>query len=121
MERLGQDDVDQHQRQVAIIMFYHKEIRDMFHMKLFVDTDPDTRLSRRVLRDRNERGREIEQILHQYTTLTKKYADVIIPRGADNIVAIDLIVQHIQELLRPTTAAKRFRHSSESSYLGRPH
>ncbi|XP_069120241.1 uridine-cytidine kinase 2-like [Argopecten irradians] len=116
----------------GILVFYLKDIRDMFHMKLFVDTDPDTRLSRRVLRDTRDRGRDIEQILHQYTTLvkpafeefclpTKKYADVIIPRGADNTVAIDLIVQHIQELLRPSNkTVKRFRHNSDS-FVGRPH
>ncbi|XP_048776368.1 uridine-cytidine kinase 2-like isoform X2 [Ostrea edulis] len=117
----------------GILVFYFKELRDMYHMKLFVDTDPDTRLARRVLRDTKERGRDIENILHQYTTLvkpafeefclpTKKYADVIIPRGADNTVAIDLIVQHIQELLRPSKnmVNKRPRHNSDS-FVGRPH
>ncbi|XP_067136602.1 uridine-cytidine kinase 2-B isoform X2 [Centruroides vittatus] len=95
----------------GILIFYFQKIRDLFHMKLFVDTDPDTRLSRRVLRDTRERGRELEQILNQYTKFvkpafeefclpSKKYADVIIPRGADNEVAIDLIVKNIQELLR---------------------
>jgi len=75
-----------------------------------VDTDADTRLSRRVLRDIRERGRDLEQVLTQYTTLvkpafeefclpTKKFADVIIPRGADNLVAIDLIVQHISDIV----------------------
>uniref|UniRef100_A0A672T4V8 uridine/cytidine kinase n=1 Tax=Sinocyclocheilus grahami TaxID=75366 RepID=A0A672T4V8_SINGR len=94
----------------GILMFYSQEIRDLFQMKLFVDTDPDTRLSRRVLRDISERGRELEQVLNQYITFvkpafeefclpTKKYADVIIPRGADNHVAINLIVQHIQDIL----------------------
>ncbi|KAG8003291.1 Uridine-cytidine kinase 2-B [Nibea albiflora] len=75
----------------GILMFYSQEIRDLFQMKLFVDTDADTRLSRRVLRDISERGRDLES--------TKKYADVIIPRGADNLVAINLIVQHIQDIL----------------------
>ncbi|XP_077308760.1 uridine-cytidine kinase 2 isoform X3 [Lithobates pipiens] len=80
----------------GILAFYVQEIRDMFRMKLFVDTDADTRLSRRVLRDLNDRGRDLEQILSQYITFvkpafeefclpTKKYADVIIPRGADNL------------------------------------
>ncbi|XP_028830477.1 uridine-cytidine kinase 1 [Denticeps clupeoides] len=93
----------------GILVFYAQDIRDMFHMKLFVDTDSDVRLSRRVLRDMN-RGRDLEQILTQYTTFvkpafeefclpTKKYADVIIPRGVDNMVAINLIVQHIQDIL----------------------
>ncbi|XP_022356231.1 uridine-cytidine kinase 1 isoform X4 [Enhydra lutris kenyoni] len=86
-----------------------QEVRDMFHLRLFVDTDSDVRLSRRVLRD-VQRGRDLEQILTQYTTFvkpafeefclpTKKYADVIIPRGVDNMVAINLIVQHIQDIL----------------------
>ncbi|KAM4549173.1 uridine-cytidine kinase 2-A [Odontesthes bonariensis] len=94
----------------GILMFYSQEIRDLFQMKLFVDTDADTRLSRRVLRDITERGRDLESVLAQYITFvkpafeefclpTKKYADVIIPRGADNIVAINLIVQHIQDIL----------------------
>ncbi|GCC35052.1 uridine-cytidine kinase 2 isoform X1 [Chiloscyllium punctatum] len=94
----------------GILAFYMQEIRDMFQMKLFVDTDADTRLSRRVLRDISERQRDLEQILTQYITFvkpafeefclpTKKYADVIIPRGAENLVAINLIVQHIQDLL----------------------
>ncbi|CAL8345913.1 unnamed protein product [Gadus morhua 'NCC'] len=94
----------------GILMFYAQEIRDMFQMKLFVDTDADTRLSRRVLRDICERGRDLESVLSQYIMFvkpafeefclpTKKYADVIIPRGADNLVAINLIVQHIQDIL----------------------
>uniref|UniRef100_A0A673MYA5 uridine/cytidine kinase n=1 Tax=Sinocyclocheilus rhinocerous TaxID=307959 RepID=A0A673MYA5_9TELE len=124
----------------GILMFYSQEIRDLFQMKLFVDTDPDTRLSRRVLRDIGERGRELEQVLNQYITFvkpafeefclpTKKYADVIIPRGADNLVAINLIVQHIQDILNVGVTKRqngfqdvhespRQRQPSESS---RPH
>ncbi|KAK8393311.1 hypothetical protein O3P69_013380 [Scylla paramamosain] len=94
----------------GILMFYQPEIRNLFHMKLFVDSDADTRLARRVMRDTRERGRALEMVLHQYTNLvkpafeefclpTKKFADVIIPRGAENIVAINLIVQHIQEIV----------------------
>ncbi|XP_071533189.1 uridine-cytidine kinase 2-B isoform X2 [Panulirus ornatus] len=94
----------------GILMFYQPEIRRLFHMKLFVDSDADTRLARRVMRDTRERGRALELVLHQYTNLvkpafeefclpTKKFADVIIPRGAENTVAINLIVQHIQEIV----------------------
>ncbi|KAK9499093.1 hypothetical protein O3M35_003604 [Rhynocoris fuscipes] len=94
----------------GILVFYFPEIRNLFHMKLFVDTDSDTRLARRVPRDINERGRDLEQVLNQYMNYvkpafeefclpTKKHADVIIPRGADNIVAIDLIVHHIWDIL----------------------
>ncbi|KAA8587373.1 hypothetical protein FQN60_016235 [Etheostoma spectabile] len=125
----------------GILMFYSQQIRDLFQMKLFVDTDPDTRLSRRVLRDISERGRELEQVLAQYITFvkpafeefclpTKKYADVIIPRGADNLVAINLIVQHIQDILNGGLSKRhngcmnghstpRQRRTSESS--SRPH
>ena len=66
-----------------------------------------------MLRDIEERGRDLEHVLHQYTTLvkpafeefcipTKKYADVIVPRGAENTVAIDLIKQHIQVVFHPS-------------------
>jgi len=116
----------------GILAFYFAEMRDLFHMKLFVDTDSDTRLSRRVLRDIKERGRDLEQIIYQYTTYvkpafeefclpTKKYADVIIPRGADNVVAIDLIVQHSRDLMRVShngySVARRRRTSSCSDAM----
>lgn len=79
----------------GVLIFYFPDVRDMFHMKLFVDTDSDTRLSRRVVRDVTERGRPLEVVLNQYDQFvkpafeefcqpTKKYADMIIPRGADN-------------------------------------
>ncbi|KAL5484616.1 hypothetical protein EMCRGX_G021145 [Ephydatia muelleri] len=106
------------------------------NMKLFVDVDSDTRLARRVVRDSKERGRKLENILHQYTELvkpafeeftlpTKKYADVIIPRGEENDIAINLIVQHIEDILvgnitslPPSATPKRSRHPSDSL---RPH
>jgi uridine kinase len=86
-------------------------------MKLFVDTDSDTRLARRVPRDIKERGRDLDQVLNQYMYFvkpafeefcspTKKYADVIIPRGADNTVAIDLIVHHIRDILHGAVSHK---------------
>ncbi|KAI1290111.1 Uridine-cytidine kinase 2-B [Halotydeus destructor] len=95
----------------GILVFYFSEVRELFHMKLFVDTDPDTRLARRVMRDVQERGRDLDFVLSQYTNFvkpafedfcmpTKKYADVIIPRGADNEVAINLIMKHIQSFLQ---------------------
>ncbi|XP_073952029.1 uridine-cytidine kinase isoform X1 [Choristoneura fumiferana] len=104
----------------GILVFYFPEVRDLFHMKLFVDTDSDTRLARRVPRDIMERGRDLEQVLNQYMNFvkpafeefclpTKKFADVIIPRGADNFVAIDLIVHHIWDIMykkRPAPTIK---------------
>jgi len=94
----------------GILIFYQPKILTLMNMKLFVDTDADTRLSRRIRRDIKERGRDLDGVLHQYQKFvkpsfdeyilpTKKYADVIIPRGADNLVAVDLIVQHIQSKL----------------------
>jgi len=108
----------------GILVFYFPGIRDKFNLKLFVDTDADTRLARRVLRDISERGRDLEHVLHQYTTLvkpafeefcipTKKYADVIIPRGAENVVALDLIKQHIEDILWKSS---EIRQESESPW-----
>lgn len=104
----------------GILIFYDQKLRDLFDMKLFVDADSDDRLARRVQRDIMERGRTLQQVLHQYLNLvkpafeefclpTKKYADVIIPGGANNEVAIDLILHHIHEILRSP------RSSSQSS------
>lgn len=94
----------------GILVLYIKELRSMLDMKLFVDTDSDTRLARRVQRDIVDRGRKLENVLTQYTSFvkpafeefclpTKKYADVVIPRGGENKVAIGLISQHIIDLL----------------------
>ena len=55
----------------GILAFYFPKIRDLFHMKLFVDTDGDTRLARRVPRDINERGRDLDAVLTQYMTFVK--------------------------------------------------
>ena len=71
------------------------QVRDLFNMKLFIDTDADSRLAKRVLRDVDELGRDMDLVLHQYMQFvkpafeefcipTKKFADVIIPRGPDN-------------------------------------
>ncbi|KAK9810102.1 hypothetical protein WJX72_004944 [[Myrmecia] bisecta] len=91
----------------GILAFYNPELRDLFDMKIFVDTDADTRLARRVRRDITHRGRDVLQVLDQYERTvkpsfesyilpTKKHADIIVPRGAENEVAIDLILQHIK-------------------------
>uniref|UniRef100_A0A8D3C9C4 uridine/cytidine kinase n=1 Tax=Scophthalmus maximus TaxID=52904 RepID=A0A8D3C9C4_SCOMX len=118
----------------GILMFYSQDIRDLFQMKLFVDTDPDTRLSRRgAWRELPPNLFTDLKIFTKATYLdlcTKKYADVIIPRGADNLVAINLIVQHIQDILNGGLSKRhngclnghstpRQRRTSESS--SRPH
>ncbi|KVI02367.1 Phosphoribulokinase/uridine kinase [Cynara cardunculus var. scolymus] len=94
----------------GILIFHDPRVRDMMNMKIFVDTDADVRLARRIRRDTGEKGRDIGMVLDQYSKFvkpafddfilpTKKYADIIIPRGGDNHVAIDLIVQHIRTKL----------------------
>ncbi|KAL0306217.1 UNVERIFIED_CONTAM: Uridine kinase-like protein 3 [Sesamum radiatum] len=94
----------------GILIFHDPRVRDFMNMKIFVDTDADVRLARRIRRDTVEKGRDIGMVLDQYSKFvkpafddfilpTKKYADIIIPRGGDNHVAIDLIVQHIRTKL----------------------
>ncbi|KAL9319956.1 hypothetical protein ACSQ67_011795 [Phaseolus vulgaris] len=105
----------------GILVFHDQRVRELMNMKIFVDTvvtlhfkmfsaDADVRLARRIRRDTNEKGRDIGAVLDQYSKFvkpafddfilpTKKYADIIIPRGGDNHVAIDLIVQHIRTKL----------------------
>ncbi|CAA7025360.1 unnamed protein product [Microthlaspi erraticum] len=90
----------------GILLFHDPRVRRLMNMKIFVCTDADVRLARRIRRDTVENGRDIGTVLDQYSKFvkpafddfilpTKKYADIIIPRGGDNHVAIDLIVQHI--------------------------
>ncbi|KAL0490674.1 uridine kinase [Acrasis kona] len=94
----------------GILIFFTKHIRDLMDMKIFVDTDSDVRLARRIRRDIQERGRDLDGVLTQYEKFvknsfddyimpTKKYADMIIPRGGANKVAIDLLVEHIKSKL----------------------
>ncbi|MBA0606785.1 hypothetical protein Godav_019202 [Gossypium davidsonii] len=94
----------------GILIFHDPRVRELMNMKIFVDTDADVRLARRIRRDTVDKGRDIGAVLDQYSKFvkpafddfilpTKKYADIIIPRGGDNHVAIDLIVQHIRTKL----------------------
>uniref|UniRef100_A0A6N2K442 Uridine kinase n=1 Tax=Salix viminalis TaxID=40686 RepID=A0A6N2K442_SALVM len=94
----------------GILVFHDQRVRNLMNMKIFVDADADVRLARRIRRDIVERGRDINSVLEQYAKFvkpafdnfvlpSKKYADVIIPRGGENHVAIDLIVQNINTKL----------------------
>jgi uridine kinase len=89
------------------------ELRDLMDIKLYVDCDADERLVRRVLRDIHERGRSVHSVLDQYEKTvrpmhlqfvepSKRYADLVIPRGGFNEVAIDLIVSRTRETLSGT-------------------
>ncbi|KAL8147647.1 uridine kinase-like protein 4 [Apium graveolens] len=94
----------------GILIFHDSRVRALMNMKIFVDTDADVRLAKRIRRDTVEKDRDIGMVLDQYSKFvkpafddfihpTKKYADIIIPRGGDNHIAIDLIVQHIRTKL----------------------
>jgi uridine kinase len=94
----------------GILIFAERELREMFDVKLFVDTDADIRFIRRLSRDITERGRTTESVINQYLTTvrpmhlefvepSKRYADVIIPEGGLNIVAMDMVIARIEALL----------------------
>uniref|UniRef100_G3QI51 Uridine-cytidine kinase n=1 Tax=Gorilla gorilla gorilla TaxID=9595 RepID=G3QI51_GORGO len=90
----------------GIMAFADKTLLELLDMKIFVDTDSDIRLVRRLRRDISERGRDIEGVIKQYNKFVKpsfdqyiqptmRLADIVVPRGSGNTVAIDLIVQHV--------------------------
>mgnify|MGYP001120905680 CR=1 FL=1 len=98
----------------GILIFAEPALRDLFDVKIYVDTDPDIRFIRRMQRDINERGRTVTSVTERYLTTvrpmhmefvepSKRYADVIIPEGGFNIVALDMVVARIEELLMGET------------------
>lgn len=94
----------------GILIFEHKELRELLDMKIFVDTDADVRIIRRLLRDVKERGRSMDSVIEQYLNTvklmheefvepSKKHADIIVPEGGYNKVAISMIRDRIKVLL----------------------
>ena len=94
----------------GILVLYEQKIREITDTKVFVDADSDIRLKRRILRDTVERGRSVESCLTQYIEQvkpmhekyvepSKKYADIIIPRGAKNIKGIEILSKHIENMI----------------------
>lgn len=94
----------------GILLFAVEELREIFDMKIFVDTDDDIRLLRRMERDMKERGRSFESIKNQYVETvkpmhlefvepSKRYADVIIPNGKDNKVGIKMVTSRLKYLI----------------------
>ena len=94
----------------GILIFENKELRDLMDIRIFVDTDADVRLCRRILRDVEERGRSLESVLSQYQNTvkpmhemyvepSKKYANIIVPEGGQNYVALDMITGRIKRHL----------------------
>ncbi|MBC8382789.1 MAG: uridine kinase [Candidatus Cloacimonetes bacterium] len=95
----------------GILIFENKELRDLLDIKIFVDTDADVRILRRIKRDIQERDRTFESVYNQYMKTvrpmhlefvepSKKYADIIVPEGGMNIIAIDMIVSKIKQILQ---------------------
>lgn len=91
----------------GILIFENKALRDLMDIKIFVDTDADVRILRRLVRDVNKRGRTLDSVVSQYLTTvkpmhdafvepSKKYADIIVPEGGYNTVALDMIVERIR-------------------------
>ena len=94
----------------GILIFVERSLRDLFDIKIFVDTDADIRFIRRLHRDLSERGRTTESVIKQYQATvrpmhlefvepSKRYADVIIPEGGFNTAALDMLTARIQALL----------------------
>ena len=97
----------------GILIFENPELRDLMDIRIFVDTDADIRICRRIKRDVNKRGRSLESVIEQYQTTvkpmhekyvepSKKYAHIVVPEGGKNVVALDMIVgrirRHLEEI-----------------------
>ena len=94
----------------GILLFSDEQLRETMDLKIFVDTDADERILRRIMRDTSERGRTLESVIKQYLTTVKpmhdafvepfkRYADVIVPGGGDNPAALDMIITRIHKQL----------------------
>jgi len=100
----------------GILIFENEPLRELMDIKVFVDTDADVRLCRRIKRDVNKRGRTLESVLTQYQTTvkpmhekyvepSKRFADIVVPEGGKNLVALDMIMGRIQRHLQEAEAA----------------
>ena len=91
----------------GILVFEDPGLRDLMDIKIFVDTDADVRILRRILRDVKERGRSLDSVVEQYLSTvkpmheqfiepSKRYADIIVPEGGKNLIALEMIINRIQ-------------------------
>jgi len=98
----------------GILIFAEPELRKLFDVKIFVDTDADVRLIRRIRRDIAERGRSLDSVVEQYQTTvrpmhlefvepSKRYADLIVPEGGENAVAMEFLFARLEQLFREET------------------
>ena len=94
----------------GILIFENEALRDLMDIKIFVDTDADIRICRRIKRDVNKRGRTLESVIAQYQATvkpmhekyvepSKRYADIVVPEGGKNVIALDMILGRIQRHL----------------------
>ncbi|MDY6866329.1 MAG: uridine kinase [Chloroflexota bacterium] len=94
----------------GILVFVEEELRRLFNVKIYVDTDADIRFIRRLRRDIEERGRTVDSVIEQYLRTvrpmhlefvekSKRYADIIVPEGGLNVVALDMVIARLQSLL----------------------
>ena len=97
----------------GILVLNDPRLRDLMDIKLFVDTDDDIRIIRRIQRDLEERGRSLQSVIdqylstvkpmyHQFIEPTKRYADIIVPEGGENQVAIDILVTKVRDIISKT-------------------
>lgn len=104
----------------GILLFVDRELRNQMDIKIFIDADADERLIRRIKRDILERGRSVDSIMNQYTSTvkpmhlefvepSKHWADIIVPRGVENDVAIDMVVTKIKSMLVQKSESDRGR------------
>jgi len=113
----------------GILLFYDERIRNLFDIKIYVDTDADVRILRRLKRDVEKRGRTLDSVIKQYLETvrpmhiqfvepTKRFADIIVPEGGKNMVAMDIIKAKIQVLLQELYDDKSYKSDNDSSVLG---
>ena len=99
----------------GILIFENKELRDLLDIKIFVDTDADVRILRRIVRDVKERGRTLDSVVNQYLTTvkpmheqfvepSKRKADLIVPEGGHNLVALELLIKWVDNHLHAVEA-----------------
>jgi uridine kinase len=95
----------------GILIFENKELCDLMDIKVFVDTDGDVRIIRRLLRDVQERGRDLDSVINQYLSTvkpmheefvdpSKRRADIIIPEGGENTVALEMLLERIKNFIK---------------------
>ena len=115
----------------GILLFVDERVRDLCDVKVFVDADPDIRLIRRIERDTSVRGRPLDEVIEQYLSTvqpmhlqfvepSKRYADVIVPRGGHNAIAIEMIVAKIQRRLQHGAGGAEARHTPSAQRQAPP-